>query len=366
MTTVYAYLTKEKKFYMIDDGTTMLVAKKSIPEDATVMPFDEMDQLEEWISENVTGSETMDFKAEDDTLFESEKPAETQIVKQPRKLLSSTLTAVPATITSKKNTVVNISDKFTSSDMDSMLSEIFMKASDSILVDEAVIAGIGLNNIHTYRARFMDRIKIAKLSRSSSLIVIQLTMQMRNYARLLSGKAMISNEVVNDIYVKEAFQFIENHCCATTKNSGMKMPTVKIPESFPEICSLVYIMGFIIKNKTIDKTTAQKITRVMVSQPWAASLALDDNLQNLNKDSVMKMWNSWGKSSGTKKDSLGTVIAFNEEIYANQIMDKIELLDLKGGIVNSPITGYTEDDISNWILQLANQMSNKQLYVIAN
>jgi hypothetical protein len=241
-----------------------------------------------------------------------------------------------------------LSQKITQSNVNGMLTEMVTTMLSNVMFNPDMIEGFGQNNIDTYRKRFSSAVKKAGLSASAAKMVIQLTMQMKNYNRIISGKTTLNQPAKADPIIKEVFMFIENYCCVTTKNAGDKMPTVKIPESFPDICSLIYFISLMVLFKGSPPSTIDYYVTEMLKKPWAASLALDSSCQIINRTAVEKMWNSWSKSSGTKNNSLGEVLAFKPDIYSNQETDSIALMNADGSKFPIPTNGYSKLDIITW------------------
>jgi hypothetical protein len=124
--------------------------------------------------------------------------------------------------------------------------------------------------------------------------------------------------------VMSASEFLRDNCVGTTPNQvAGKIATVKIPDSFPEICILLYIVSYRL-------VPTNDLADDIIASLWSSSLAWGANEQERNKVYVKRAWDSWGTSSGKKQNSLGQTIQFDEEIYANQAADKIMLLNPNG------------------------------------
>jgi len=207
------------------------------------------------------------------------------------------------------------------------------------LINPDLLTGLGTSDIHTYRIKFLNLLSHAGMDSLKAKILIQLCMQVKNYARLRSGLDLNKESWAGSAMLVDVRKFLEDYCCTETKKAGNKMPTVKIAESFPEICFLIHVTTFaMMSGSNLTSEMIENCVASSVRQPWIASLALDDSLQAINKAAVKNLWDSWG--NGTKKDSNGDVIKFHEEFYANQANDKIKLVDFAAQEI-APTNGST-------------------------
>jgi hypothetical protein len=235
------------------------------------------------------------------------------------------------------------------------------------IVHPDIMLGFGKNDIHTYRARFTNVLRNNNIPSAVAMMTIQLTMATKNYTRLKSGFAALPTGISSNVVVKQTMQFINTHCCAKTDKAGAKMPTVKIPDSFPEICSLVHAQGLYVylQGRDISADELAKQTVILVKKLWFASIAMDPTLQDLNKTATKEEWDRWGTSPGVKSNSKGETIQFDEEIYVNQANDKIPLINMDGTIFVIPSGGYTLDDVLEWLSNVLVAMSRAGVHVVA-
>lgn len=233
------------------------------------------------------------------------------------------------------------------------------------LINPAVLESFGINDIQTYRTKFLKLLVKANMTTEKAKILIQLTMQVKNYSRLKIGLEFHKESWANHPVINDVKKFIEDHCCQSTKNAGEKMPTVKIPESFPEICFMIHVTTFaLVPTTAITQNQVEALIDDMLMKPWMASLALDPTLQAINKAAVKAMWDTWG--AGGKKNSSNEQIKFEDAYYENQANDKIMLLDLQGNTIN-PVDGvaYTKAELVAVAIGMVQAMSGTNLPMIA-
>jgi len=222
----------------------------------------------------------------------------------------------------------------------SSIASAFLKTG---LIDPAYVEAIGKKNIYSYRVLLFTSFQNAGMTVEAIKFIVHVTMTMKNFKRLQAHFNNASSPDATQQYFVLCKTFITKHCCEST--SDTRMPTVKIPESIPEICALLSVEADMVKGISDVATIANKI----VTSTWSASLAFDDTLQAANKASVQLAWDSWGLSG--KVDKNKQPIKFHDEFYQNQAADKILLLDASFKTVPIPTgqSGYSQADMEAWV-----------------
>jgi hypothetical protein len=225
-------------------------------------------------------------------------------------------------------------------------------------IDPVTAQSIGIKNIHFYRTKFIKITNDANLSPEQVKILIQIMMGDKNQKRLMKGLKVLGKER-KDPDFKAVALFIEKSCVNSTLNQvPSKFPSVKIAESFPDVCSMLFVTTAFM----IGMIETDRIYAVMIKKPWFASLDLDPAVQEENKKHVREMWDSWGNSGGKVNNTKGEKIAFVEEYYENQANDSIELYNADGNKFSAGSTGYTEVDIKSWISAIGVASQGKTNY----
>lgn len=185
------------------------------------------------------------------------------------------------------------------------------------------VENFGIKNIHYYRNLFTVLWTKAGKKEADLIALFQILINQKTEARI-NEALTVQTSIAAVQEVKEAADFLRNHCVASTPlQKPGKIATVKIPDSFPEICVLLYVVSY--RDRKPEELADQIIEKM-----WSASIAWAPDEQNRNQVAVKAAWDSWGKTSGKKKNSLGDIISFDAEIYENQRNDKIRLVDENG------------------------------------
>jgi len=128
----------------------------------------------------------------------------------------------------------------------------------------------------------------------------------------------------------------------TAAQTATKVCTLKIPDSFPDICAIIEIVE---NSNEDDEAIATRIVTAM----WAASLNWDATCQAANRAAVEEAWNSWGKSAGKKTNAAGQALAFDASIYANQALDKVLLRNVNGTAFRNETVKITREILLEYI-----------------
>jgi len=229
--------------------------------------------------------------------------------------------------------------------MDPMIKRIASVMGSGTIVDPMDMTAIGVKNIYHYRDKFIKIVVDTSTTAETVKLVLQLMMSVKNRKRVIEG-IKLSSTLKGDPELTAAVDFLEKHCSESTRNqTDTKMPVVKIPDSFPELCAGMFVTICCLKGVTNEDV----IFKELIEKPWIASLALHPDVQAVNKAAVERMWNSWGKSAGTKKNHAGDILKFDDEIYANAEADAIPLINFDGSPVTMSGPGYDEQEIKDWI-----------------
>lgn len=246
--------------------------------------------------------------------------------------------------------------------MDDLIKKISTSTLSGSMIDPMVVSGIGVKDIHHYREKFTSIVISTQTDPETIKLLMQLLMSVKNRKRVLDG-IKLSSTLQNDNEMKKVSSFLEKNCSESTRNqTDSKMPAVKIPDSFPDICSILFVTTCCLKGSSDPK----KIFDELITKAWFSSIALAVSEQDLNKAAVKKMWDSWGTSAGVKKNNSGEVLKFDEEIYSNSEADKISLIQPNGLPLTIPTAGYTESDILKWISSWVSEASGKSVTYIGS
>jgi hypothetical protein len=231
--------------------------------------------------------------------------------------------------------------------MDSTLSNIISSLMEGKYVDPLRAESMGVKNIHFYRTKFYQICTQTSTTPETMKILMQLFMNVKNRKRVMSGLAL-DPDLMADPQMKEVVSFIDKYTSQGTQDQTLtKMPVVKIPDSFPDICACLFVTTSLLKGMT----DSSAIVDAMIKKSWASSLAFDDDIQGVNEVAVEAMWNSWAKTPGKTKNFEGKELKFDEEIYKNSANDKILLFNPNGTTVAIPSneTGYDRAILITWV-----------------
>lgn len=195
----------------------------------------------------------------------------------------------------------------------------------------------------------MNLLKENGMTSASSKMVITFCMLVKNRRRLVAALGSLNPTIRSNEIVADAIKFINTSCSDTTRELKL-MPTVKIPDSFPEICAIIYITDII----STSNTNTTTIANMLVAKLWAASLAFHPDVQEINRRATEAEWNRWGAGGRTNRNE--EVIRFNPEIYQNAANDKIQLVNPTGANVIIPEGGYKMTDIEAWVTSWYNHI----------
>lgn len=206
------------------------------------------------------------------------------------------------------------------------IEDIIKGLANSSILDPTEAAMIGKKSIYTYRMLFFTVLRDAKVSMVTAKLIVQVTMSMKTRKKILAYFNTIPGKTLDKNYPLLKM-FFEKHCQDNTTIENAKMPTVKIPDSVPDICAIIFV-----QSQQPIKSASKEIAEKLVKELWASSIFWSEELQAKNKESTKMQWNSWAKTAGTKIDRNGKVLGFDEEIYSNSENDKIPLMNLDGTI----------------------------------
>jgi len=224
--------------------------------------------------------------------------------------------------------------------MGDFLAKLIEQAKKTLTFNPTDLHGLGVKNIHTYRMEIAQTMK--PLTEDVKVGVFQLVMAQHNRKRILDGAASRPG-VFSEGVGRAVISFISSNTVSTTAMHKIgQICTLKIDASFPDVCAMLYIFSH-------PSTGAEILVQDLVNQLWFASIAMDNELQELNKKRSQLAWNSWGVTSGEKKNKKDEVIAFDEEIYANSAADQIPLLLTNGKPMLIPNGGYTKKNLTRYI-----------------
>jgi hypothetical protein len=226
-----------------------------------------------------------------------------------------------------------------------LVTGIIAQARRGINWNQVDLHGLGTANIYTYRADIARTFETSGVNAQVALGVFEITMAQNNRARIVKGAKAWPALFESDVD-KAILEFVINRTVQTTKEHQVnKICTLKIPNSFPEICATIFVI-----NKSAEASSV--IADSLITQLWSGSLYYNEALQALNKAAVKEAWDSWGASTGTTKNSKGEQIKFDESIYSSQAADKIRLVNFDGSQVNPGTNGYSKTELVAWVDQV--------------
>lgn len=223
------------------------------------------------------------------------------------------------------------------------IASIIISASNKLSINPVDIDGLGVRNIHTYRAEIAETIKSAGCNAEARVAIFQIVMAQHGRTRLIDG-LKVRREIIKSEPGLSAYTFFEKHTCATTdEHKTGRVCTLKMDMSFPDICSVIFVAG-------MSSDPAESIYERLVVKLWFASINMAPEVQKVNEDATRAAWDSWGKTSGKKMSLDGSVIGFDEEIYESQRSDRIPLMTTGANVAaTSGSMGYSKKDIIAWI-----------------
>jgi hypothetical protein len=209
------------------------------------------------------------------------------------------------------------------SSINNLLANLMVRAITDLSINPTDVENLGIKNIHYYRSLFVSLWTKSAKTDAGMVALFQILMNQKNITRLQEGMALMPSVSALPA-VKEALEFIRTSCVKSTpQQAASKIATVKIPDSFPEIVTLMYILSY--RTRPVDELVEGIITAL-----WSSSLGFSAEVQASNKAAVKTEWDKWGKTSGVQVNSKKETIKFDEEIYLNQESDKIFLISLMG------------------------------------
>lgn len=240
-----------------------------------------------------------------------------------------------------------------------LITSICTECIQRIPINPQNLIGLGVKNLEYYR-NFIAKLMVASGIADGGLVALfQLLKAQKNRERLLQGMAIRTNLSAIPT-VQAAMVFVNGSTVATTSaQTATKVATLKIPDSFPEICALLHIL------ENITETDADIADAILASM-WASSLNWGPAEQAINRAACERAWNSWGASAGKKTNSANHVIAFDPDIYANQSNDQVLLVDGTGATVGTTAAPITMALLLTYIGQVKGASAGVAIAAIVN
>lgn len=201
--------------------------------------------------------------------------------------------------------------------------------------DFKTMVGIGLMNSHMYRTKCLAAMNKAGLDAKAKFMVVLLCTAIKSKDRIvttLKARADLKEKSWYDNVLK----FFSSFTAQYVANAGDKMPVVKIPESFPPMAALAYLL--MNPQTTVDD---------LVKNLWAAQLALSESLMAINKEWERNFWTNVVKKSKNTARSEDVKLEFNEEFYLTKASDEYPLMNFDGTAFDSK--PYSREVVERWI-----------------
>jgi hypothetical protein len=204
-----------------------------------------------------------------------------------------------------------------------------------------LLDGFGMYNSHLYRAKLHRLMNTDKLSPQARFWTFAILSKMPDPGRVLANLQIFKEKKWYDSVRK----FIEDRIIKYTNASPTQFSGLHVASCAPSMAALVYVLS------KPDCDVA-----AFLSNKWAAQLALNDNMQAVQKNWETEFWKT--VVTTTKKPGAKEFKAeFREDFYNNKAGDRYLLVYPNKTVArNEP---YDQTAIENYIEKVVEMMSSK-------
>jgi len=218
-----------------------------------------------------------------------------------------------------------------------------------------LMRGMGMMDSHKYREKFMAIAVNQNLQWNTIFMIVAAAVAVKNKDRIMVGLEAFKT----DQSIAKVIAFYKNHTeqyVPLCTSSNKKFPVVKIPESFPNIALVAFIL--ISCDRTNNDAATEANYALVVRNLWFAQLNVD-----AGQKMAQMCWERdvfWGatETTGSIQKSKYTTrsgavkLLFHQDFWDTKAGDRYPLLNLDGTEFPRDAQEYSELEIKQYIVYI--------------